>query len=40
MEKAGFRVAREEFTGTSFYFSKLIEAKRVCGGVVGAEAIS
>jgi hypothetical protein len=29
MEKAGFRVAREEFTGTSFYFSKLIEAKRV-----------
>ena len=29
LEKAGFKVAREEMTGTSFYFSRLLEAKRV-----------
>jgi magnesium-protoporphyrin O-methyltransferase len=29
LSKAGFRVAREEMTGTSFYFSRLLEAKRV-----------
>lgn len=27
--KAGFQVARQEMTGTSFYFSRLLEAKRV-----------
>lgn len=27
--KAGFRIAREEMTGTLFYFSRLLEAKRV-----------
>jgi len=29
LAKAGFQVAREEMTGTSFYFSRLLEAKRV-----------
>lgn len=29
LEKAGFKVAREEMTGTNFYFSRLLEAKRV-----------
>jgi len=29
LQKAGFEVAREEMTGTSFYFSRLLEAKRV-----------
>ncbi|KAL3784849.1 hypothetical protein ACHAWO_007775 [Cyclotella atomus] len=29
LEKAGFKVSREEMTGTSFYFSRLLEAKRV-----------
>jgi magnesium-protoporphyrin O-methyltransferase len=29
LEKAGFQVAREEMTGTNFYFSRLLEAKRV-----------
>lgn len=29
LKKAGFEVAREEMTGTSFYFSRLLEAKRV-----------
>jgi magnesium-protoporphyrin O-methyltransferase len=29
LSKAGFKVAREEMTGTSFYFSRLLEAKRV-----------
>ena len=29
MEKAGFKVTREEMTGTSFYFSRLLEARRV-----------
>ncbi|KAL3822400.1 hypothetical protein ACHAXA_010878 [Cyclostephanos tholiformis] len=29
LERAGFRVARQEMTGTSFYFSRLLEAKRV-----------
>jgi magnesium protoporphyrin O-methyltransferase len=28
LEKAGFKVAREEMTGTNFYFSRLLEAKR------------
>eukprot|EP00584_Thalassiosira_punctigera_P005576 CAMPEP_0172527606 /NCGR_PEP_ID=MMETSP1067-20121228/2243_1 /TAXON_ID=265564 ORGANISM="Thalassiosira punctigera, Strain Tpunct2005C2" /NCGR_SAMPLE_ID=MMETSP1067 /ASSEMBLY_ACC=CAM_ASM_000444 /LENGTH=262 /DNA_ID=CAMNT_0013311371 /DNA_START=88 /DNA_END=876 /DNA_ORIENTATION=- len=28
LRKAGFEVAREEMTGTSFYFSRLLEAKR------------
>jgi magnesium-protoporphyrin O-methyltransferase len=28
-KKAGFEVAREEMTGTNFYFSRLLEAKRV-----------
>lgn len=27
--KAGFEIAREEMTGTNFYFSRLLEAKRV-----------
>jgi magnesium-protoporphyrin O-methyltransferase len=27
-KKAGFEIAREEMTGTNFYFSKLLEAKR------------
>ena len=31
LSKAGFKVAREEMTGTSFYFSRLLEAKRVSG---------
>jgi len=26
---AGFKVSREEFTGTNFYFSKLLEATKV-----------
>ena len=29
MEKAGFKIEREEFTGTNFYFSKLLEAVKV-----------
>ncbi|KAL7554115.1 hypothetical protein ACHAWF_017516 [Thalassiosira exigua] len=29
LEKAGFKVAREEMTGTNFYFSRLLEAYRV-----------
>jgi magnesium-protoporphyrin O-methyltransferase len=29
LAKAGFEVAREEMTGTNFYFSRLLEAKRV-----------
>lgn len=29
LQKAGFEVAREEMTGTNFYFSRLLEAKRV-----------
>lgn len=29
LTKAGFRVDREEMTGTNFYFSRLLEAKRV-----------
>ena len=29
LSKAGFEVAREEMTGTNFYFSRLLEAKRV-----------
>lgn len=29
LKKAGFEVAREEMTGTSFYFSRLLEAKRI-----------
>ena len=29
LTKAGFKVAREEMTGTNFYFSRLLEAKRV-----------
>jgi len=29
LTKAGFQVAREEMTGTNFYFSRLLEAKRV-----------
>jgi len=29
LTKAGFEVAREEMTGTNFYFSRLLEAKRV-----------
>ncbi|KAL7490303.1 hypothetical protein ACHAW6_016059 [Cyclotella cf. meneghiniana] len=29
MERAGFKVTREEMTGTSFYFSRLLEARRV-----------
>jgi magnesium-protoporphyrin O-methyltransferase len=29
LKKAGFEVAREEMTGTNFYFSRLLEAKRV-----------
>mmetsp|Transcript_10106 Transcript_10106/g.21093 ORF Transcript_10106/g.21093 Transcript_10106/m.21093 type:complete len:259 (+) Transcript_10106:109-885(+) len=29
LSKAGFKVAREEMTGTNFYFSRLLEAKRV-----------
>lgn len=29
IEAAGFKVAREEMTGTNFYFSKLLECKRV-----------
>merc|ERR1712032_354915 len=29
LKKAGFKVAREEMTGTSFYFSRLLEAKRL-----------
>jgi magnesium-protoporphyrin O-methyltransferase len=28
LKKAGFEVAREEMTGTNFYFSRLLEAKR------------
>eukprot|EP00591_Stephanopyxis_turris_P001379 CAMPEP_0195528484 /NCGR_PEP_ID=MMETSP0794_2-20130614/30638_1 /TAXON_ID=515487 /ORGANISM="Stephanopyxis turris, Strain CCMP 815" /LENGTH=261 /DNA_ID=CAMNT_0040659629 /DNA_START=77 /DNA_END=862 /DNA_ORIENTATION=+ len=28
LEKAGFEIAREEMTGTNFYFSRLLEAKR------------
>jgi magnesium-protoporphyrin O-methyltransferase len=26
LEDSGFKIAREEFTGTNFYFSKLFEA--------------
>eukprot|EP00594_Rhizosolenia_setigera_P005058 CAMPEP_0178949130 /NCGR_PEP_ID=MMETSP0789-20121207/5865_1 /TAXON_ID=3005 /ORGANISM="Rhizosolenia setigera, Strain CCMP 1694" /LENGTH=261 /DNA_ID=CAMNT_0020629589 /DNA_START=46 /DNA_END=831 /DNA_ORIENTATION=- len=29
LQKAGFEVAREEMTATNFYFSRLLEAKRV-----------
>ena len=29
LAKAGFEVTREEMTGTNFYFSRLLEAKRV-----------
>ena len=29
LEEAGFQVSREEMTGTNFYFSRLLEAKRV-----------
>lgn len=29
LSKAGFQVARDEMTGTNFYFSRLLEAKRV-----------
>merc|ERR1719183_1833446 len=29
LERAGFKVARTEMTGTSFYFSRLLEATRV-----------
>mmetsp|Transcript_16459 Transcript_16459/g.37831 ORF Transcript_16459/g.37831 Transcript_16459/m.37831 type:complete len:259 (-) Transcript_16459:50-826(-) len=29
LKQAGFEVAREEMTGTNFYFSRLLEAKRV-----------
>lgn len=29
LREAGFEVAREEMTGTNFYFSRLLEAKRV-----------
>jgi len=29
IEAAGFQVAREEMTGTNFYFSRLLECKRV-----------
>jgi magnesium-protoporphyrin O-methyltransferase len=29
LQDSGFEVAREEMTGTNFYFSKLLEAKRV-----------
>jgi magnesium-protoporphyrin O-methyltransferase len=29
LAKAGFRVTREEMTATNFYFSRLLEAKRV-----------
>jgi|ERR1719162_2189274 len=29
LSKAGFKVAREEMTGTNFYFSRLLEAKRL-----------
>ena len=28
-KEAGFEIAREEMTGTNFYFSRLLEAKRV-----------
>lgn len=28
LNKAGFKVAREEMTATNFYFSRLLEAKR------------
>ena len=29
LKKAGFEVSREEMTGTNFYFSRLLEAKKV-----------
>ena len=29
MAKAGFQISREEMTATNFYFSRLLEAKRV-----------
>ena len=29
LREAGFEIAREEMTGTNFYFSRLLEAKRV-----------
>ena len=29
LKKAGFEVAREEMTGTNFYFSRMLEAKRI-----------
>lgn len=29
LKKAGFEVARDEMTATNFYFSRLLEAKRV-----------
>jgi magnesium-protoporphyrin O-methyltransferase len=29
LEKSGFRVSREEMTATNFYFSRLLEAKRL-----------
>ncbi len=29
LKKAGFEVAREEMTSTNFYFSRLLEAKRI-----------
>ena len=29
LERAGFRVTRDDMTATSFYFSRLLEAERV-----------
>jgi len=29
LKKAGFEIARAEMTGTNFYFSRLLEAKRI-----------
>lgn len=29
LRQAGFKVAKREMTATSFYFSRLLEAKRV-----------
>ena len=29
LRESGFEIAREEMTGTNFYFSRLLEAKRV-----------
>jgi magnesium-protoporphyrin O-methyltransferase len=36
--RAGFEVARREMTSTSFYFSRLLEARRVRGAATGGEA--